>query len=202
MTAYIIRDATPSDLPQIRSINIHYILNTVLTFRRTPPPPSTILTKYNDIKAHQLPYLVAIDSTLKHKNGHKEDSDDLVLGYAYLSPYRGEMLSYASTVELTLFIHPDHQSKSVGSKLLASILQAAESVLHRGYEFGGMDDETATKLVAGGNGQGVFVRNVLAVMAVDTDGPDEGDKLRRWYIERGFVERGRLEKIGFKRGRW
>lgn len=65
-----------------------------------------------------------------------------------------------------------------------------------------MDDETATKVVAGGNGLGVFVRNVLAVMAVDTDGPDEGDKLRRWYIERGFVERGRLERIGFKRGRW
>ncbi|KUL86874.1 hypothetical protein ZTR_05362 [Talaromyces verruculosus] len=197
MATYTIRDATPSDLPQIRAINIHYILNTVLTFRRTPPPPSTILAKYNDIKAHHLPYLVAIDTSLKH-----EDDSDLVLGYTYLSPYRGEMLSYASTVELTLFIHPDHQSKSIGSKLLASILQAAESVLHRGFEFGGMDDETATKVVAGGNGLGVFVRNVLAVMAVDTDGPEEGDKLRRWYIERGFVERGRLKRIGFKSGRW
>lgn len=205
MATYTIRDATPSDLPQIRAINIHYILNTVLTFRRTPPPPSTILAKYNDIKAHHLPYLVAIDSNLKHKNNNndnEDDSNDLVLGYAYLSPYRGEMLSYASTVELTLFIHPDHQSKSVGSKLLSSILQAAESVLHRGYEIGGMDDETATKVVAGGNGLGVFVRNVLAVMAVDTDGPEEGDKLRKWYIERGFVERGRLERIGFKRGKW
>ncbi|GAM33386.1 GNAT family N-acetyltransferase [Talaromyces pinophilus] len=185
MATYTIRDAKPSDLPQIRAVNIHYILNTVLTFRQTPPPPSTILAKYNDIKAHHLPFLVAIDTSLKHKNDNEDDSD-LVLGYAYLSPYRGEMLSYASTVELTLFIHPDHQSKSIGSKLLASILQAAESVLHRGFEFGGMDDETATKVIAGENGLGVFVRNVLAVMAVDTDGPDEGDKLRRWYIERGI----------------
>ncbi|KAI7972801.1 hypothetical protein EIK77_003947 [Talaromyces pinophilus] len=201
MATYTIRDATPSDLPQIRAINIHYILNTVLTFRQTPSPPSTIQAKYNDIKAHHLPYLVAIDTSLKHKNDDEDDSD-LVLGYAYLSPYRGEMLSYASTVELTLFIHPDHQSKSIGSKLLASILQAAESVLHRGFEFGGMDDETATKVVAGENGLGVSVRNVLAVMAVDTDGPDEGDKLRRWYLERGFVERGRLKRIGFKSGRW
>lgn len=201
MATYTIRDAKPSDLPQIRAVNIHYILNTVLTFRQTPPPPSTILAKYNDIKAHHLPFLVAIDTSLKHKNDNEDDSD-LVLGYAYLSPYRGEMLSYASTVELTLFIHPDHQSKSIGSKLLASILQAAESVLHRGFEFGGMDDETVTKVVAGENGLGVSVRNVLAVMAVDTDGPDEGDKLRRWYIERGFVERGRLKRIGFKSGRW
>lgn len=39
-------------------------------------------------------------------------------------------------------------------------------------------------------------------MAVDTDRPDGGNALRRWYIKRGFVERGRLEKIGFKKGRW
>lgn len=199
MSPCTIRDAIPFDLPQILAINTHYILNTVLTFRQTPPPPSTLLTKYNDIKTRGLPYLVATDSSLKYG----DDSDDgLVLGYAYLSPYRGEMLSYAPTVELTLFVHPCHQSKSVGSRLLASILKAAESVLHRGYEIGGSDDETSTKFVTGGNDSGVFVRNVLAVMAVDTDGLNEGDRLRRWYIERGFEERGRLEKVGFKKGRW
>lgn len=202
MTTYIIRDATPSDLGQILAINTHYILNTVLTFRQTPPPPSTILSKFNDIKARHLPYLVAIDSSLKQRDENGDDSNDLVLGYAYLSPYRGEMLSYAPTVELTLFVHPSHQSRSVGSRLLAAILKAAESVLHRGYEIGGIVDETATKAVAEENGLDVSVRNVLAVMAVDTDGPYEGDKLRKWYVERGFVERGRLEKIGFKKGRW
>lgn len=199
MATYTIRDATPTDLPQIRAINMHYILNTVLTFRQTPPPPSTILTKYNDIKARRLPYLVAIDPNLKDDNN---DSSDFVLGYAYLSPYRGGMLSYAATVELTLFVHPSHQSKSVGSTLLASILKAAESVSHCGYEIRGMDDETATKVVAGENGLGVCVRNVLAVMAVDSDGPEKGEKLRTWYIERGFAEKGRLENIGFKKGRW
>jgi phosphinothricin acetyltransferase len=199
MSTYIIRDATPSDLPQIRAINTHYILNTVLTFRKIPPPPATILDKYNDIKAHRLPYRVAVEANLKHGDG-----SDLVLGYAYLSPYRGHMLSYAPTVELTLFVHPSHQSKSVGSKLLASILKAAESVLRRVDEIstGYDDNETPTTDVAGGNGLDVFLRNVLAVMAVDTDGPDEGDALRKWYIKRGFVERGRLDKIGFKKGRW
>ncbi|EEA23209.1 hypothetical protein TMatcc_002066 [Talaromyces marneffei ATCC 18224] len=106
MTTYIIRDATPTDLPQIRAINTHYILNTVLTFMKTPPPPDTILGKYNDLKEHRLPYLVAVDKDLKHKD--KEDGSDLVLGYTYLSPYRGHVLSYAPTVELTLFVHPDH----------------------------------------------------------------------------------------------
>lgn len=112
------------------------------------------------------------------------------------------MLSYAPTVELTLFVHPSHQSRSVGSRLLAAILKASESVLHLGYEIGEIDDKTATKVVAEEKGRGVAIRNVLAVMAVDTDGPEEGEKLRKWYVERGFVERGRLEKIGFKKGRW
>lgn len=200
MATYIIRDATPSDLPQILAINTHYILNTVLTFMQTPPPPDTILSKYNDIKAHGLPYFVAVDENLNPKDG---DGSDLVLGYAYLSPYRGHMLSYAPTVELTLFVHPDHQSNSVGSRLLAAILKAAESVLHRSFEISASDDEEASKtVVSGGNGSGVPIRNLLAVMAVDTDGPDGGDALRRWYINRGFVEKGRLEKIGFKKGRW
>jgi phosphinothricin acetyltransferase len=70
-------------------------------------------------------------------------------------------------------------------------------VLHRTYEISGSHDEASK-----GNGLGVSIRNVLAVMAVDTDGPDAGDALRRWYINRRFVERGRLEKIGFKKGRW
>ena len=133
MTTHIIRSATPSDLPQILTINTHYILNTVLTFKQTPPSPSILLSKYNDIKARRLPYLVAIDSSIKQKNENGNDSNDLVLGYAYLSPYRGEMLSYAPTVELTLFVHPSHQSRSVGSRLLAAILKASESVLHLGW---------------------------------------------------------------------
>ncbi|EED14290.1 GNAT family N-acetyltransferase, putative [Talaromyces stipitatus ATCC 10500] len=193
----MIRNATPADLPQIRAINTHYILNTVLTFMQTPPPPGAILTKYNEIKTHGLPYFVAVDDELKY-----EDSSGLILGYAYLSPYRGHMLSYASTVELTLFVHPEHQSKAVGSKLLAAILKAAESgfLYHcHVYESTGSDEDQRT-VFAGDNEMGVPVRNILAVMAVDPNGPDGGDALRRWYITRGFVERGRLEKIGFKNG--
>jgi hypothetical protein len=53
-----------------------------------------------------------------------------------------------------------------------------------------------------GDEGGVRIRNILAVMAVDTSGKDGGEALQRWYIKRGFVERGRMDKIGFKMGRW
>jgi phosphinothricin acetyltransferase len=59
---------------------------------------------------------------------------------------------------------------------------------------------TQKTALAGENGLVVPIRNILAVTAVNLDGPDGGDALRRWYVNRGFMERGRLEKIGFKHG--
>ncbi|KAL1960664.1 hypothetical protein VTO42DRAFT_7243 [Malbranchea cinnamomea] len=51
-------------------------------------------------------------------------------------------------------------------------------------------------------GAGSRIRNLLAVMAVDTDGKGGGEGLRDWYVKRGFVERGRMKEVGFKNGRW
>lgn len=39
-------------------------------------------------------------------------------------------------------------------------------------------------------------------MAVDPEGKNKGETLRRWYIKRGFQRKGRLSKIVFKRGHW
>jgi len=49
--------------------------------------------------------------------------------------------------------------------------------------------------------RGITVDNIIAVMAVDPEGKDKGETLRRWYIKRGF-QKGRISKIGFKRGHW
>lgn len=39
-------------------------------------------------------------------------------------------------------------------------------------------------------------------MAIDPDGKDGGEALMAWYKKRGFIQRGRMEQIGFKKGRW
>lgn len=65
----VIHDPIAGDFPQIRAINT-YILNTVLTFMQSDTPsPSSTLTKYNDIKEHSLPYLVAVDEEFKGRDG-------------------------------------------------------------------------------------------------------------------------------------
>lgn len=184
-----IRPATCSDLPQIQSINTYYIQNTSLTFKQTPPPASTHAAKLSDQIARGLPYLVAIENYIDTANEPNQ-----ALGYASLSPFRGHLASYAPTVELTLFVHPEYQSRGVGSSLLAALLDRVRrgEVRHRPGEEG----------VPDAPGDGVPVRNVLAVMAVDPEGMDGGEALRRWYLRRGFVERGRLVRVGFKRGHW
>ncbi|KAL3463567.1 hypothetical protein BJX64DRAFT_116663 [Aspergillus heterothallicus] len=210
-----IRPARPSDIPQICSINTHYILNTSLTFVQNPPVASTYLAKYKDLAGHGLPYLVAVEGDKGHDDG---ESTELVLGYAYLSPFRGTMISYASTVELSLYIRPGSQGQGLGSRLLNAVLDAARTARHLGWEVtetgSDRDDvhrECASKekedkkvfaVDSEDGGAGARIRSIIAIMAVDPEGPDRGDALRQWYVARGFVERGRMEKIGFKRGHW
>jgi len=184
----VIRPATEAYLPQIRDINTHYILHTSLTFAQAPPTFESYATKLHDLASRGLPYMAMVDKTQKAPDGNR-----FVLGYGYLSPFRGHLVSYAPTVELSLFVHPDYHGRSIGSNLLRYLLDRVKhgEVNHRceGETNQGIDPP-------------ILVRNVIAVMAVDPEGKDEGEALRRWYIKRGFEECGRLKKIGYKRGHW
>ncbi|KAJ5097639.1 hypothetical protein N7456_008360 [Penicillium angulare] len=192
------RQAQLSDLDQIRAINVHYILSTSLTFMRTPPQIETYVDKWRDLQARGLPYVVAVDET-KTTPGEV----DRVLGYAYLSPFRGHLLSYAPTVELSLFVRPDYQSISIGSRLLSELLDLVrDGKVHHVVEESDFDHIDLIGCDGMLTEDYHRVRNVIAVMAVDPEGRDGGEALRRWYIGRGFVEKGRLEKVGLKKGYW
>lgn len=182
----IIRPVKEAYLPQIRDINTHYILYTSLTFARAPPPFESYVTKMHDLARRGLPYMVTVDKTQKAPDGN-----DFVLGYGYFTPFRGHLASYAPTVELSLFVHPDYQNRSIGSSLLKFLLDRVKTgaVDHLCEENQNIDAP-------------VRVRNIIAVMAVDPEGKDDGEALKRWYIKRGFEESGRLKNVGYKRGHW
>ncbi|EEP75346.1 predicted protein [Uncinocarpus reesii 1704] len=167
--AISIRPATATDLPAIHTIYTHYVRNSVLTFLVNDPALSAITDKYDATQARGLPFHVACLD-----NGGSEE----VVGYACASAYRGYLLGYAPTVELTLFVHPGHQSNGAGSALLSSILSSLKSeTKHLAKDLGG-DPQRET--CCEGDGHGVMVRNLLAIMAVDTEGKGKGMRLRDW----------------------
>ncbi|KAK2772527.1 hypothetical protein FQN53_004614 [Emmonsiellopsis sp. PD_33] len=183
-----IRPAIQQDLPQIHAIYTQYVLNTVVTFLVNKPPQSYTTEKFHTAQERGLPYLVAVEES--------EAGSEKVCGYTQASPFRGYMLSYGPTVELSLFVHPDYRCRGIGNRLLAALLEALKTTKHRTCEFEG-DAEHEVKPE-----DGAVVKNLLAVMAVDSTGRNGGEGLRDWYVQRGFVERGRLKEVGFKMGQW
>jgi phosphinothricin acetyltransferase len=205
-----IRPAQDPDLPQIRAINAHYILHTALTFAETPPPHETYRAKFTDLVARGLPYLVAVAEDSANDElfpRARTGNQQVVLCYAYLSPFRGHLTAYAPTVELSLFLHPAYHSQGIGTKLLAEIVTLLRE---RNIHHVAIADESASGSGDFGNNcpisqtipPTVTVENIVAVMAVDPEGKDQGEALRRWYIKRGFQECGGLSRVGFKRGHW
>ena len=55
-----------------------------------------------------------------------ETDDGGVAGYAALSPYR-DRAAYSTTVEDSVYVHPDHQGTGVGRQLLEALVDTARS---------------------------------------------------------------------------
>ncbi|KLJ13734.1 hypothetical protein EMPG_11337 [Blastomyces silverae] len=191
-----VRTATESDIPQIYSIFTHYVHNTVITFLSNTPPFSYITKRFHETQERGLPFLVAVEQPGQDNTCHGGNMTEEVYGYTLVSPLRGYMLSYAPTVEMSLFVHPDYHSRGIGSTLVSSLIEALKETKHLSYEVTG---DAGSEARVHGEAK---VKNILAVMAVNPEGKNGGEGLRDWYVQRGFIERGRMKEVGFKHGKW
>jgi phosphinothricin acetyltransferase len=138
------------------------------------------MESFQSVVEQGLPYVVAVEAG---------GDSDAIQGYAYASGYRQPShMGYAPTVELTVFAHPSSRSKGVGTIMMDTLL----AVLREPSSFPNYIDPSRVR----------EVREVLAVMAVDTDGPGGGYGLKEWYGRWGFVQVGELKRVGNKFGRW
>ena len=174
-----VRPATPEDVPLVNAIHRHYVLEIVITFTTEPVSDEESLANYNTVKSRGLPFIVATDG-----------DDKNVSGYCYVSPFRGTKAGYRHSLELSLMCHPDHVRKGAGRRLLERMIDVLEHPEKWDGYFQG------TRLID------FKARQLIAVMAIDIDGPGNGLKLRDWYLQRGFEERGRLKDVGWKKERW
>ncbi|KAF2279231.1 acetyltransferase [Westerdykella ornata] len=173
-----LRPCCADDIPAIAHIYEYYVLNTVLTFAHTPVPEDDFKRKWQEVLDEGCPYIVAVDDAQQ------------VLGYTYVSGFRAQRRGYRHTVELTLFCHPDHRAKGIGSLLLRKLLDVLGA------------PERYPDFFAKPRGEDDKVRVILSVMAVDNTQWKEGLGLRDFYVKHGFEEVGHLKNVGHKFDRW
>ena len=178
-TGITVRPGKPEDISPVNTIHKHYVENTVITFVTEPNSDQAALDNYNKVKKEGLPYIVAEDNETQ-----------AILGYAYVSAFRGVNPGYRHSLELSLFCQPDHVRRGIAKQLLLRLIE----ILEHPEDF--RDWVEGTRLID------FKPRQLLAVMAIDIEGPGEGLKLRDWYVKLGFVERGHLKDIGWKKERW
>ncbi len=102
------RLATANDLPGILTISNWAVLHTAANFAIEPETPDAWRADYDE--AHEMfPWFVAIDETGE------------VIGFAKASPWKGRC-AYAWTAETTVYVHPDHHGRGLGTKLYARLV--------------------------------------------------------------------------------
>ena len=174
-----VRPAIEADLPGVLTIFNHYVLHTVTSFLVQEANLEYVKSRFEKAKERGLPYFVAV-----------QEGD--VLGYAYASPFRGFMLGYGHSVEITIILYPGHTKRGLGSLLMKNLLDALKTTKHIGREAG--YEENLVEF---------DIWNVMAIMSVDDKSEDGtfGMSLKEWYEKWGFKVAGRLEGIGEKQGR-
>jgi phosphinothricin acetyltransferase len=106
-----VRYASPDDLAQLTDLYNHYILTTPITFDLEPVSVEQRriwLEQFSETGRHRL--LVAVQ-------------DGSILGFAGSHEYR-DRAAYDSTIETTIYCHPDATGRGIGSLLYTRLFEA------------------------------------------------------------------------------
>ena len=110
---YVIRPATEQDLPSIREIYNHYVLNSAVTFDEKPQTLAALRKKFATATKLRMPYLVA------------ENPRGQLLGVAWVFPWQGNTANRRS-VELSIYLGPAATGKGLGKVLMEQLLADAK----------------------------------------------------------------------------
>jgi phosphinothricin acetyltransferase len=121
MDGMLVRAATGSDLPRLTDLYNYYVETSPATFDLVPATLESRaqwMSRYADSGPHRL--LVAVDG-------------DAIAGYATSGKLR-EKPGYLTSVEFTVYVHPDHHKRGVGTKLYTALVAALSSEdVHRAF---------------------------------------------------------------------
>jgi phosphinothricin acetyltransferase len=108
-----VRPARPNDAPAIAAIYNQGIAERSSTFETTPRSADDMLERIR--AAQRFPVLVAVDT------------EDAVLGWAGLSPYRTRAC-YAGVAEFSIYLDSKARGRGAGKRLLNELIETAASL--------------------------------------------------------------------------
>ena len=114
---FTLRPATSADAPALTAIYAHYVTHTAVSFEYKTPSVAEFSARMEQVRAHQLPYLVA-------------EAEGQLLGYAYAAPF-SERPAYLPSVELTIYLAPNSKRQGLGRALYQALEQELKA---QGYE--------------------------------------------------------------------
>jgi L-amino acid N-acyltransferase YncA len=111
---YSIREAIAADLPSVREIYNHYVLNSSITFDDGAQTLAAVRKKFATSEKLGMPYLVA------------ESPGGQILGVAWVFPWQGNAANRRS-VELSIYLGPAATGRGLGKALLERLLGDAKA---------------------------------------------------------------------------
>jgi phosphinothricin acetyltransferase len=121
MDSALVRGAESGDLPALTDLYNHYVRTSPATFDLEPASLDSRrqwMNRYAGSGPHRL--LVAID-------------EGELAGYATSGKFR-EKPGYLTSVETTVYVHPERHARGIGSRLYAALFSAlANEDVHRAY---------------------------------------------------------------------
>ena len=111
---YVIRSAVATDLPHVREIYNHYVMNSSITFDETPMTLAELRKKFSKMTEKRMPFIVA------------ENPAGQILGYAYVYPWK-EKAAYRFTVENSIYLGPAATGKGLGRVLLGELIDRSKA---------------------------------------------------------------------------
>jgi len=104
----MVRPSTDADIPAIAEIYGYHVEHGVASFETVPPGEAEMARRRSEVLKRGLPWLVA-------------ETEGGVTGYAYATPYRSRA-AYRFTLEDSIYIHPAHIGRGIGSALLPQLI--------------------------------------------------------------------------------
>lgn len=135
-----VRPGVEGDLTALTDIYNHYVRETPITFDTavfTPEERRPWLLSHPEDGPHRLMVATATDPT-----GNSQE----ILGYATSSPFRPKP-SYATSVEVTIYLAPHTGRHGIGTLLYKALFEAlADEDVHRAYAGIAQPNEASTRL--------------------------------------------------------